>query len=73
MVLIPSDNIQQSLKLTIGNILLIMEKYYVICGSCNENLGEHRPFFAENHLKKYPDHDGFIIINEKKLSTPRMV
>jgi hypothetical protein len=50
-----------------------MERYYVICGTCNENLGEHRPFFAEEHLGKYPDHDGFVIVNEKRLTTPQMV
>jgi hypothetical protein len=40
---------------------------HVTCGTCKANLGEHRPFFAQEHLREYPSHDNFIIINEKEL------
>ena len=45
---------------------------YVICVTCGENLGEHRPFFAEEHLKKYPSHSGFKIISNKVIHQPKV-
>jgi hypothetical protein len=46
---------------------------YVVCISCREILGKHRPFFARMHLKEYPTHDGFMIVNTiKEIITPRM-
>lgn len=44
---------------------MINENQYVICEICGENLGMHRPFFANEHRKKYPDHDSFIVKNKK--------
>jgi hypothetical protein len=45
----------------------------VICGTCGKNLGEHRPFFAEEHLEEYPGHDNFMILDEKRLTTLQRV
>ena len=29
------------------------------CNVCGENLGKDRPNWAEEHLKKYPDHKSY--------------
>jgi hypothetical protein len=44
---------------------------YVICGVCGENLGIHRPYFAQEHLRKYPDHKKYKVLpyEEKEVST----
>jgi hypothetical protein len=34
---------------------------YVICDVCGENLGEHRPYFAKEHLRKYPNHKSYSV------------
>jgi hypothetical protein len=45
--------------------------HYVVCGVCGENLGVHRPHFAQEHLKKYSDHKQYRVLpyEEKKAST----
>lgn len=37
--------------------------HYVICNMCGENLGKYREYYAEEHMKKYPDHKSHMIIN----------
>ncbi|MFL6319405.1 MAG: hypothetical protein ACJ71K_18740 [Nitrososphaeraceae archaeon] len=36
-----------------------MTKIEVICNVCGENLGLNRPFYAVEHLKKYPTHRSY--------------
>lgn len=45
--------------------------HYVLCDTCGENLGDYRPFFAEGHLKEYPEHkQGFsVLVKNKKLAS----
>lgn len=38
-------------------------KQYVVCEVCGGNLGEHRPYFAQEHLNKYPDHKGYKVMS----------
>jgi len=33
------------------------------CMACGANLGEHRPYFAKDHLKQYPNHTAFLVKN----------
>ena len=33
-----------------------LEKVHVLCNVCGEDLGEDRTYYAEEHLKKYPNH-----------------
>ena len=42
----------------------IFKNKYVICGSCGAEM-EYKENYAQEHLQKYPDHDGFIIKIEK--------
>ena len=46
-------------------------EHYVVCGVCGENLGVHRPYFAQEHLRKYPDHKQYRVLSyeEKGVST----
>jgi hypothetical protein len=37
------------------------ENQYVVCNDCGENLGTYRPFFANAHREKYPDHKSFTV------------
>ena len=41
--------------------MTIFEKI-VFCSICGENLGGYKPKFAKEHLKKYPNHDSFIVM-----------
>jgi hypothetical protein len=45
--------------------------HYVVCGVCGENLRVHRPYFAQEHLRKYPDHKQYRVspYKQKELST----
>jgi hypothetical protein len=45
---------------------MYMEKNedYVVCDVCGENLGEHRPYFAQEHLRKYPDHMKYSVLSK---------
>lgn len=37
-------------------------KLLAFCMNCGECLGEERPFYAKEHLEKYPDHrSGFLV------------
>jgi hypothetical protein len=38
---------------------------YVICDVCKENLGDHEPYFAQEHLQKNPDHRKYIVFLRK--------
>jgi hypothetical protein len=38
--------------------------HYVVCGVCRENLGVHRPYFAQPHLRKYPDHKKYNVLGK---------
>jgi hypothetical protein len=46
-------------------------EHYVVCGVCGENLGVHRPYFAQEHLKQHPDHKQYKVLSyeEKEVST----
>jgi hypothetical protein len=39
-----------------------LDDHYVICDVCKENLGDYRPFFAQEHLKKYPTHKKYNVL-----------
>ncbi len=39
----------------------------VFCTTCGTCLGKYRPKFAKAHLRKFPDHDGFLV---KTLTDP---
>jgi hypothetical protein len=45
--------------------------HYVVCGVCGKNLGVHRSYFAQEHLRKYPDHKQYRVLpnEEKEVST----
>ncbi len=49
----------------------IYSEHYVVCGVCAENLGAHKPYFAQEHLRKYPDHKQYRVLSyeEKEVST----
>jgi hypothetical protein len=34
---------------------------YIICGAC-EDLRDHEPYFAKEHLKNYPDYKKYTIL-----------
>ena len=36
-----------------------LEKIHVICNVCGEDLGEDRMYYAEEHLKKFPNHRSY--------------
>jgi hypothetical protein len=38
---------------------------YVVCDVCGENLGAHKPYFAKEHLQKYPDHTRYSVLSKK--------
>jgi hypothetical protein len=40
----------------------IFKNKYVICGTCEMEM-EYKDCYAEEHLKKYPDHDSFRILD----------
>jgi hypothetical protein len=42
------------------------ENEYVVCEICGENLGVHQPFFANEHRKKFPSHDAFLVKHKKR-------
>jgi hypothetical protein len=41
-------------------------KQFVRCMACNEELGEYRECFAQEHLEKFPEHGkiGFRVYNK---------
>ena len=49
----------------------IYSEHYVVCGVCAENLGAHKPYFTQDHLRKYPDHKQYKVLSyeEKEVST----
>ena len=42
--------------------------HYCKCDMCGENLGDYKPYFAEEHLQKYPKHFSFSILCKKTKS-----
>jgi hypothetical protein len=38
---------------------------YVTCDVCGENLGDHKPYFAKEHLQKNPDHRKYSVFSKK--------
>ncbi len=38
---------------------------YVIRDVCRENSGDHKPYFAKEHLTKHPDHTKYNILPKK--------
>jgi hypothetical protein len=36
---------------------------HAICLVCHEDMGLYRPYYAEEHLKKYPTHLGSYFID----------
>jgi len=45
-------------------------KKMAFCLDCGVLLGDYKPGFAKNHLKKFPTHDRFLI---KKLVDPLLL
>ncbi len=43
----------------------LIGKRFAFCEVCKTCLGEYRRYCAENHLKKYPNHDDFVVITIK--------
>jgi hypothetical protein len=41
----------------------------VRCEVCGMDLGEHRPLFAQEHLRKFPTHRKYAVISKKRSST----
>jgi hypothetical protein len=41
----------------------IDSEHYVVCGVCAENLGAHKPYFAQEHLRQYPDHKQYRVLS----------
>jgi hypothetical protein len=39
-----------------------------MCGVGGENLGDHEPYFAKEHQKKYPDYKKYTILPRKTSS-----
>jgi len=48
--------------------------HYVVCKKCGENLGDYRMYYAQDHLKQYPDHGsfGFSVLPKKDGNMPRL-
>jgi hypothetical protein len=38
---------------------------YIVCNTCGENLGEDRPDWGVEHLRKYPSHRSYGEIQEE--------
>jgi hypothetical protein len=35
--------------------------FYVVCEICGEDLGDHRPYFAREHLQKFSEHKKYSV------------
>jgi hypothetical protein len=36
--------------------------FRVVCAVCDEELGDHRPYFAQEHLKRHPNHMKYYVL-----------
>ena len=41
----------------------MVKNFYVVCDVCYENF-EYKPYFAKEHLSKYPDHQKYKILKK---------
>jgi len=48
------------------NALLGSDKPLVFCITCGECVGKYRPNYGKAHLKKYPEHKGFLVKKLRK-------
>ena len=39
--------------------------HWVRCGTCGQDLGDYRPYFAQEHLKQFPQHNNFEVVSRK--------
>ena len=38
--------------------------FHVICGVCKQELGDYKPYFAQEHLSKHPEHKRYEILKK---------
>ena len=41
------------------------QTHYCKCDDCGENLGDYKPYFAEEHVKKFPNHRNFSVLTKQ--------
>ena len=52
----------------------IESEHYVVCGGCAENLGAHKPYFAQEHLtnNQIISSTGYCITKKKRFLLPNI-
>jgi hypothetical protein len=48
--------------------IALIDDYHVVCDICNENLGDYRMNFAQEHLKKHPHHNKYNVKIKDRLN-----